>query len=167
MTVKRRTRGTNGIRPARLAEVSFQLHYAQTQRQSRCQIYTTTTWDYTTLKLPVVRPRLLIVLLPLGITLLSNQRCARRMVHEVLLPLGITLLSNPLRGSPLELMVLLPLGITLLSNPSSGMGGHPHVLLPLGITLLSNSELDTASISGVLLPLGITLLSNKCRTRRS
>lgn len=51
MIVKRRTRGTNGIRPARLAEVSFQLHYAQTQRQSRCQIYTTTTWDYTTLKL--------------------------------------------------------------------------------------------------------------------
>ena len=50
MIVKRRTRGTNGIRPARLAEVSFQLHYAQTQRQSRCQIYTTTTWDYTTLK---------------------------------------------------------------------------------------------------------------------
>ena len=52
MIVKRRTRGTNGIRPARLAEVSFQLHYAQTQRQSRCQIYTTTTWDYTTLKRP-------------------------------------------------------------------------------------------------------------------
>lgn len=51
MIVKRRTRGTNGIRPARLAEVSFQLHYAQTQRQSRCQIYTTITWDYTTLKL--------------------------------------------------------------------------------------------------------------------
>lgn len=49
MIVKRRTRGTNGIRPARLAEVSFRLHYAQTQRQSRCQIYTT-TWDYTTLK---------------------------------------------------------------------------------------------------------------------
>ena len=52
MIVKRRTRGTNGIRPARLAEVSFRLHYAQTQRQSRCHIYTTTTWDYTTLKLP-------------------------------------------------------------------------------------------------------------------
>ena len=50
MIVKRRTRGTNGIRPARLAEASFQLHYAQTQRQSRCQIYTTITWDYTTLK---------------------------------------------------------------------------------------------------------------------
>ena len=160
MIVKRRTRGTNGIRPARLAEVSFQLHYAQTQRQSRCQIYTTTTWDYTTLKLPVVRPRLLIVLLPLGITLLSNQRCARRMVHEVLLPLGITLLSNKSKSHWCSETVLLPLGITLLSNPHVLRCQSDEVLLPLGITLLSNEHCDRQTGRVVLLPLGITLLSN-------
>lgn len=94
MIVKRRTRGTNGIRPARLAEVSFQLHYAQTQRQSRCLIYTTTTWDYTTLKQVELRKRrgyrftttwdyTTLKLLP-----------DRRPCNSVLLPLGITLLSN-------------------------------------------------------------------------
>ena len=141
MIVKRRTRGTNGIRPARLAEVSFRLHYAQTQRQSRCQIYTTitwdyttlklkseysagvrgftTTWDYTTLKLPVVRPRLLIVLLPLGITLLSSIESGIFSRRNVLLPLGITLLSNQRCARRMVHEVLLPLGITLLSNPTS------------------------------------------------
>ena len=55
----------------------------------------TTTWDYTILK--------------------------RRVLHVVrdgvLLPLGITLLSNRWGGSTTDRVVLLPLGITLLSNP--------------------------------------------------
>ena len=59
----------------------------------------TTTWDYTILKrrvLHVVRDG---VLLPLGITLLSNRWGGSTTDRVVLLPLGITLLSNcsPLR----------------------------------------------------------------------
>ena len=55
----------------------------------------TTTWDYTILKrrvLHVVRDG---VLLPLGITLLSNRVATAARSDIVLLPLGITLLSNP------------------------------------------------------------------------
>ena len=163
MIVKRRTRGTNGIRPARLAEVSFRLHYAQTQRQSRCQIYTTTTWDYTTLKLfgaVNIRPvsftttldyttlkqlleiaRTDVVLLPLGITLLSNTTWYSIRPAGVLLPLGITLLSNYLRLSESVIPVLLALGITLLSNWVEDFELRAFVLLPLGITLLSNRSI--------------------------
>ena len=57
---------------------------------------------------------------------------------SVLLPLGITLLSNPF-GRMIETgMVLLPLGITLLSNRAPEYTINSAVLLPLGITLLSN-----------------------------
>ena len=79
----------------------------------------TTTWDYTILK--------------------------RRVLHVVrdgvLLPLGITLLSNSPSKTPIKCSVLLPLGITLLSNSSSSHLSTSAVLLPLGITLLSNFHL--------------------------
>ena len=57
-----------------------------------------------------------LVLLPLGITLLSNSRLIREIAAEVLLPLGITLLSNGEQPVFRDELVLLPLGITLLSN---------------------------------------------------
>ena len=60
------------------------------------------------------------VLLPLGITLLSNQRGGILGDGGVLLPLGITLLSNTLDLAAPTDNVLLPLGITLLSNPPRG-----------------------------------------------
>ena len=56
------------------------------------------------------------VLLPLGITLLSNIARRRLRHQQVLLPLGITLLSNRHRRQEHVHRVLLPLGITLLSN---------------------------------------------------
>ena len=78
------------------------------------------------------------VLLPLGITLLSNSFSAVKSPSRVLLPLGITLLSNtPLYGIQ-YILVLLPLGITLLSNRHWVQRYASEVLLPLGITLLSN-----------------------------
>ena len=81
-----------------------------------------------------------LVLLPLGITLLSNQAEATRYLSVVLLPLGITLLSNIGYCAFIHCIVLLPLGITLLSNSSSVSMQRALVLLPLGITLLSNAE---------------------------
>ena len=56
----------------------------------------------------------------------------------VLLPLGITLLSNVTEELIAKTLVLLPLGITLLSNAAPEAVVRPSVLLPLGITLLSN-----------------------------
>ena len=58
----------------------------------------------------------LLVLLPLGITLLSNFMVDQGSNFYVLLPLGITLLSNRRLGRIIVTSVLLPLGITLLSN---------------------------------------------------
>ena len=55
--------------------------------------------------------------------------------EQVLLPLGITLLSNRGSGIKKERVVLLPLGITLLSNSRTTNSHTPRVLLPLGITL--------------------------------
>ena len=78
------------------------------------------------------------VLLPLGITLLSNNVSFIRPIILVLLPLGITLLSNFDQNLLSNIIVLLPLGITLLSNCGSFDLLHQTVLLPLGITLLSN-----------------------------
>ena len=61
-----------------------------------------------------------LVLLPLGITLLSNPDPRLCRSHPVLLPLGITLLSNWHDFGSLAQPVLLPLGITLLSNCGNG-----------------------------------------------
>ena len=80
--------------------------------------------------------------------------------RPVLLPLGITLLSNPAAGKAIPARVLLPLGITLLSNYPQRSPRPCPVLLPLGITLLSNWSLSRGTALLVLLPLGITLLSN-------
>ena len=79
-----------------------------------------------------------LVLLPLGITLLSNSTATGKQAGYVLLPLGITLLSNTARASATTFAVLLPLGITLLSNKAGTKIDENGVLLPLGITLLSN-----------------------------
>ena len=76
----------------------------------------TTTWDYTTLKLIAWPERAIFVLLPLGITLLSNSHSRNIQPNPVLLPLGITLLSNKGTAEFHVTEVLLPLGITLLSN---------------------------------------------------
>ena len=54
----------------------------------------TTTWDYTTLKRAPEPGARACVLLPLGITLLSNKMRLIDAESTVLLPLGITLLSN-------------------------------------------------------------------------
>ena len=78
----------------------------------------------------------------------------------VLLPLGITLLSNADDANVLAARVLLPLGITLLSNNRFRVRRRSDVLLPLGITLLSNWRTCAYVARYVLLPLGITLLSN-------
>ena len=78
------------------------------------------------------------VLLPLGITLLSNKVRTRYAHDRVLLPLGIALLSNNTKMQFFKIFVLLPLGITLLSNKWTCADGTVKVLLPLGITLLSN-----------------------------
>ena len=116
------------------------LHYSQTVR--------------------LLQPAPLRVLLPLGITLLSNRAELIFERSHVLLPLGITLLSNSTQICNFSKKVLLPLGITLLSNFFS-IGLLPlTVLLPLGITLLSNTAITAIRFLNVLLPLGITLLSN-------
>ncbi len=56
------------------------------------------------------------VLLPYGITLLSNRQKRGLSRGKVLLPYGITLLSNDGLTAATASIVLLPYGITLLSN---------------------------------------------------
>ena len=160
MIVKRRTRGTNGIRPARLAEVSFQLHYAQTQRQSRCQIYTTTTWDYTTLK-----RRRRSASTAGGFTTTWDYTTLKLGVQEgqALICFTTTWDYTTLKRHVLVFMHTLGFTTTwdyTTLKPRCGIGSPPRVLLPLGITLLSNNHSRFFLFLCVLLPLGITLLSN-------
>ena len=139
MIVKRRTRGTNGIRPARLAEVSFS---------------TTLRSNATTIPVPNLH------YYHLGLHYSQTPTRRREKAGGVLLPLGITLLSNSPYRAREALCVLLPLGITLLSNPPATLNRPLVVLLPLGITLLSNKPVGRLRPMAVLLPLGIILLSN-------
>ena len=88
------------------------------------------------------------VLLPLEITLLSNERIPEADDTPVLLPLEITLLSNATVRAATSASVLLPLEITLLSNEIATGDKEGIVLLPLEITLLSNLKSRNEAIIG-------------------
>ena len=95
----------------------MELHYSQT-RLLCFNIFTsfTTIWNYTTLKLCSR-----ITHYVKSFTTIWNYTTLKLIglfagIYLVLLPYGITLLSNPYRSGKAYMLVLLPYGITLLSN---------------------------------------------------
>ena len=96
----------------------MELHYSQTGYSAPSRVllfYYHMELHYSQTDTGFILPEF-IVLLPYGITLLSNIGDNEEENKIVLLPYGITLLSNH-RHQHLNLfLVLLPYGITLLSN---------------------------------------------------
>ena len=96
------------------------LHYSQTFKRIRhIKDSFTTLWIYTILKLLYGGGQHLLVSLPYGFTLFSNNQLIDVAKQSVSLPYGFTLFSNGMTVFRLDLTVSLPYGFTLFSNKTN------------------------------------------------
>ena len=140
------------------------LHYSQTGSLPRASAgYSfTTTWDYTTLKPTalvsiVIRP----VLLPLGITLLSNKQHT-----AVAFFIGFTTTWDYTTLKPIDAATVIDAGFTTtwdyttLKRSSDIVHAFLEFYYHLGLHYSQTRRTPSFPPQYVLLPLGITLLSN-------
>ena len=142
-------------------ESPMDLHYSQTQSTNCCKLESLNPlWIYTTLKQYSIYYSQYIGLNPLWIYTTLKPMTFYRQNVVVWIPYGFTLLSNDLFNDWGQLAVWIPYGFTLLSNIPLTREIWLHVWIPYGFTLLSNRRWQIRLIGRVWIPYGFTLLSN-------